>query len=417
MIKIGLYGIGGLNNFGCEAIVRGIYSQVKLIQPNSKLFYFSRNLPYDSQAIEDLDIECIDVNAPCNMLRRRLNAVFAKFYIQARFRLDDVPIILNKVDILLSIGGDIYTIPQRELLNAKYPYYNHLAHMSEKIANKKLPIIMMGASLGPFGSYVKAKRYYSHHLSYLTWIFCREQRTIKYLEKEFGFNNCSFLPDPAFFVEKVFMNNPEFNKTKEIGINLSPLSYNEISGDLSKDTEKRLAVLIEAIALKFKRRIILIPHVNSKWAGDNDWVFMQKILKEIKPSLRRDISLLDNNLGYIKTKRYINQCDIVIAARMHCGVNAVSEYVPTIFLSYSEKSKGMAEYIYGSTEWVVELQNCENYLISKIGDMLSNATSISDYLRVRVEEIQNCSTTNEGLKRFSEMILQSKKNDESGRDI
>lgn len=38
---------------------------------------------------------------------------------------------------------------------------------------------------------------------------------------------------------------------------------------------------------------------------------------------------------------------MVIAARMHCGINAIICGVSAIFLSYSEKSRGMARLVYG----------------------------------------------------------------------
>lgn len=64
------------------------------------------------------------------------------------------------------------------------------------------------------------------------------------------------------------------------------------------------------------------------------------------------------------------RCDFVIAARMHCAVNAVSTGVPALFLAYSEKAKGMAEYVYGSNEPVIPLMDFEN--TSKISYLLDN---------------------------------------------
>ena len=66
----------------------------------------------------------------------------------------------------------------------------------------------------------------------------------------------------------------------------------------------------------------------------------------------------------------MRECKIVISARMHCAINAVCENIPTIFLSYSQKSIGMCQYVYGTKEWVVPINNAEIELIPKIELMM-----------------------------------------------
>ena len=45
---------------------------------------------------------------------------------------------------------------------------------------------------------------------------------------------------------------------------------------------------------------------------------------------------------------------------MHCAVNAITVSVPTLFLSYSEKAKGMAKFVYGSKDMIIALVDFEN---------------------------------------------------------
>jgi len=40
-MRIGLYGIGGVYNFGCEAIVRGAYKVIQGLYPGADIVYFS----------------------------------------------------------------------------------------------------------------------------------------------------------------------------------------------------------------------------------------------------------------------------------------------------------------------------------------------------------------------------------------
>lgn len=53
--------------------------------------------------------------------------------------------------------------------------------------------------------------------------------------------------------------------------------------------------------------------------------------------------------------------DLVITARMHCGINAICTGIPTIFLSYSAKAKGMCKLIYGDDKNVVPLEKFSDY--------------------------------------------------------
>ena len=56
-MKVGLYGIRGVYNFGCEAIVRGVYQFINSIYPESEIIYFSYSADFDKAALADLNIE------------------------------------------------------------------------------------------------------------------------------------------------------------------------------------------------------------------------------------------------------------------------------------------------------------------------------------------------------------------------
>ena len=116
--------------------------------------------------------------------------------------------------------------------------------------------------------------------------------------------------------------------------------------------------------------VMLLPHVISPNPQDNDFIYLQKIYDKVKVHCGSAIMLVDNDPGFVGLKLYIKQCDYVIAARMHCAVNAITVSVPTLFLSYSEKAKGMADFVYNSNETVVSLADFEN--ISLIVEKLKN---------------------------------------------
>ena len=163
-------------------------------------------------------------------------------------------------------------------------------------------------------------------------------------------------PDPAFSVPDPFPAAKEADKT-HIGINLSPLSSLYFYKDL-EEAAKQQAHIVTGIIKKYNTDIYLLPHVLSPIStNDNDLYFLEKIYENIPEKHKNRITLVKTDPGFIGLKRYIKQCKTVIAARMHCAINALSCGIPAVFLSYSEKSKGLSKYAYGTDKYAIKLSN------------------------------------------------------------
>ncbi len=100
-----------------------------------------------------------------------------------------------------------------------------------------------------------------------------------------------------------------------------------------------------------------------------------------------NVYIADSNNGFFGIKEYIRKCQIVISARMHCAINAIEENVPTIFLSYSQKSIGMCQYIYGDTKWCISLEEIESKLMERINEMINHHKEVCNTLCARNKEI------------------------------
>ena len=138
-------------------------------------------------------------------------------------------------------------------------------------------------------------------------------------------------------------------------------------------------------------RVVLVPHVvcDSR-EGDDDLGYLRKIRDAVAPEHRGQVALLDNDAGFIGVKKELARCDLVVAARMHCAVNALAARVPAIFLSYSRKSVGMCRYVYGSNDWVMLLDELatQGALERKVKSMLQRRSEIHAHLAKRIPEIQ-----------------------------
>lgn len=382
----GLYGIYGLYNFGCEAIIRGTYKFIRDCKPYAEIIYFSYNYDYDSKALADLDIKIIEIEKTRTLIYRIINKALSLIQCEKRILLFTWQKLIDQVDVIVSIGGDMYTIPEARRNNARYQYYNSLIDFCDRAISHGKQVIVYGASMGPWGTDKQAIDYYVTHISKYRYIICREYATLDYL-KSVGIEKAIFQPDPAFLIQmrNDFGSNSE---KKYIGINLSPLSLRELYGTYSDNMIERLSGMVYKIVERFDSDILFIPHVLSHDLHDNDEILLKKIRNLLPERYQQKIYFADTGGGFLGIKEQLRECKYVIAARMHCAVNAVTEGVPAIFLSYSQKSQGMASYVYGTTKWVLSLKQIDDSLIPLMEDMDASWQLISGVLAKRMDDIR-----------------------------
>lgn len=372
---IGIYGIAGVYNLGCEAIIRGTYEHLKTQFPNAKWIYYTPNRAADALILNDLPIEIRETKKKFVLIKKCFNKIFDMLKIGYQIPYDDYNDIINNVDIIISVGGDIYTIPTYLREKEKYPYYNRLVEFGNIALKQNKKIIIYGASIGPFGKYKKAIMYYKSHLDRVDLIVVREKSTMQYL-KEIGISsNVVFSPDPAFSLRQNVKYSKNYSDT--IGINLSGLSLIETYGRISKDTIKLLAGIIEKIIDVTGCNICFVPHVFAPYEIDNDFIIQRKIINLLNEKYREKVTITDDNT-FLSVKNDLSQCSIVVAARMHCAINSLSEGIPTILLSYSSKAKGMCEFVYGNTKWVYDVKKLNDIkFINLIKDMLEHRNELN----------------------------------------
>lgn len=371
MKKVLLIGIGGVYNYGCEAIVRGTTAILKKYDPLIQIHYASYNYKNDKKRLTNCDIIIVnrDRNKTFIFLKRILRKFLSRIHITYSIPYDSFGWISKmSIDTVFSIGGDIYT------LTANGKYNNNLPMFLENCATHNIRYILWGASIGPFIKNEEAFNYYREHLKKINLIVVREKNTMQYL-KNMGITYKVILaPDPAFFVQTSVSENNN-SKQNLLGINMSPLSAIYEYGTLEKGLDVQRKAIIH-ILLKTEYNIMLIPHVFSKNHLDNDLWYMMQLFETIPENYKDRISVFKEDVGFLGIKRELCQCKLVIAARMHCAINAIEANVPVLFLSYSEKSKGMANFVYNSTNAVMKLSEfCDDdALIDRINNWDEKST-------------------------------------------
>lgn len=358
-MRVLLKGIGGVYNYGCEAIVRGTVNMLRMIDPAIQIDYASFRMDDDRKRLKGCDVNIIPVYKKWS-IRNILKAVLNRLHIKNSIPLENYSEI-SKYNAVFSIGGDIYTI---------YPggtYARDLVRYGEECYRKNVPYILWGCSVGPFDEYPKVKEIFRKHLSHISLIVARERATINYLGSMNIKDNVVFSYDPAFYVRPL-TEKKKSSECQTIGINLSPLSLKFLHKDIEVSSGIH-ARLIEKIIHDYKKKVILIPHVVDTIREDNDFLYLKKVYGKISPAYSDYIKLVSSDPGFIGLQEDLSACDILIGARMHCCINAITCGVPALFLSYSEKSKGMSKLVYGKEVACVPLEDFNEDNINGIMDL------------------------------------------------
>lgn len=392
MKKIAIYGIGGLYNFGCEAILRGTVEYIRKTHNEEIIItYYSKRPKDDTRITNELNIKMHDLSSYSPPLlriaKRCISKIIDVFQIPVTpFRSKEYDTVICQSDEIYSIGGDIYTIPKYLRKKKKYRYVNSIVEFGERALKEGKTLIIYGASIGPFGRYKKAIEYYSSHLKKVDKIICRESISVKYLNSIGVSENVQFLPDPAFLVK----DHPSYDQktSKYIGINLSELSLQEVYGQVSDKEINIICSILHLISKEVDLPIMLIPHVLSPHTiEDNDYTFLSKIATAMLTQYNTKVTLCDVH-GFIDAKKYLRQCKFLISARMHCAINAIIEGIPAIFLSYSQKSIGMSRFIYGTEKWCIPLEEIESRLLIAISELNNDYDAIVDSIINKNIEIE-----------------------------
>lgn len=385
-----LEGIGGVYNYGCEAIVRGTVKILRKRWPCCHIIYVSKRLNDDVDRLKDPELKIIPFNSYVPPSVRFFNKLARWSRLPWPLGAKNEYRWLKKATCVLSIGGDLFTLYANEINASSFWILEH----TEKILKTGIPIVLWGTSVGPFDLNLHALEAFPQILRKLLCILAREPQTVEYLAKLQIRKNVFQVADPAFLMEpirddtdyqNVFSNNKSI-----VAINFSPLSIIQSLGqEKLQEASQNQAGIIARITNEYDVNILLVPHVICPWnRNDDDYNYLQVIKQKVPSKFQKRIFLLPPDLGAQKTKGILSKCQVLVTARMHCAIAGVSMFIPTLFLSYSRKAVGMCEYIYGNREWVLPISANAEDLITTVGKLLTVSPDIHSKLEKTIPKIK-----------------------------
>ena len=396
-----LAGNASYDNRGCEAIVRGTVEILASSKTGetffTNAFYGDEDAARDqSNAEQDHRISHLRLDVYPRKWTRpwaeaRLNEKFGFDFSSVHRRLKKPA---DAASCALEIGGDNYTLD--------YGFPAHLIAMDRWLMRRKKPIVIWGASVGPFSENPEQERLMIDHLRLLEAIFVRESASYDYLAKHHGLQNVYLYADPAFVMAPLEPTDEEVRALvaeKPLAFNISPLLSAYRGAKRSKPWEItgidlgpwiiEAADMVSSLQREAELPILLLPHVGSKLAGIDDFSFLNAVYRECIERGSSQISVVGGNPNARELKWLISHCRGLVAARTHATIAAFSTGVPTISLGYSRKALGINQDVFDTTEFCIRSDQLNaSTLTTKVRSMLDQEGVIRKHLLERGPQLQ-----------------------------
>ncbi len=293
---------------------------------------------------------------------------------------------LASVDCVLSIGGDNYSLD--------YLLPSLLMGLDGCAMDLGKPVVLWGASVGPFEGEPHFLPVICRHLERMAFIAAREPVTVEYLTKLGLGNKVIHVADPAFALTTEPVDTatfwPEDPGEGVLGLNVSPLLLRYRP---TKEPEGRLldevAGFIRYAVVERRLGVLLVPHVipHDGAAKNNDAAFMAQLLPRLS-DLGNHLRVMNDNLNAAQTKHVISQCRFFIGARTHSTIAALSSEVPTISIAYSVKAKGINRDLFGNIRYVLNTPDVSRVaLTERLAQLMEEESALRSILRERRVEM------------------------------
>lgn len=391
-----LVGNASYDNRGCEAIVRGtvdiLAAATKTASSFTNAFYGDKDVArHQSSAEQDPRISHLRLDA----YPRKWTRPWAEARLNERFGFDFSTVHgplakpAESARCVLEIGGDNYTLD--------YGFPAHLIAMDRWLMRCGKPVIIWGASIGPFSEHPEQERVMMDHLRSLKAVFVRESATHDYLANQHGLQNVHLFADPAFAMSPAEPADEAIRALvaeAPLAINISPLlsAYRgskrvmpwELSDSDLAGWVEEAAELVRSAQKAADLPVLLIPHVGSKLPGIDDFRFLKAVHKKCLEEGVDRIAFVRRNLNARELKWIISRCRGLVAARTHATIAAFSTGVPTISLGYSRKALGINQDVFDTTEFCLRSNELTAAnLADKVRSMLAQEAAIRQHLLER----------------------------------
>lgn len=149
-----------------------------------------------------------------------------------------------------------------------------------------------------------------------------------------------------------------------------------------------MAVALKRMIQQHNVHVYFFPQVTGPTPWEDDRIAAQSVIHQME-EVQQKISLIEEPLTPRMLKLLYGYMDIFIAGRLHSGIFALSRGVPTLFIGYLTKTRGVTDSI-GLSDWVLDFTNLsEHNLYSKIEELWLKRASVKEHLLKNLPTIVN----------------------------
>jgi colanic acid/amylovoran biosynthesis protein len=276
---------------------------------------------------------------------------------------------------VLEAGGDNYSLDYGE------PW--RYVELDAIILRQRKPLVLWGASVGPFTSKPEFERLMAGHLRRFTRIFVRESLSVSYLQSIGVSDNVHLVADPAFVLPPReptgVLPDVLAHEGRAIAINLSPLVANYGAGGLAA-WRRTCVEAVSDLARRFGGDLLFVGHVFQPW--NDDYQFLADVSAGVKQATGIEIALLRPALSAAEIKWCLARCRALIGARTHATIASLSSGRPTLSIAYSMKARGINIDTLGTTDYCLPVDRVTpETLTAAVERMLEREAQVCDVLR------------------------------------
>lgn len=396
-----MVGNGSYRNHGCEAIVRGTATILRAAYGQELGFNVG---VYDTPAtIDEQNRTEVDRNVMSHSLcppMPRWSPAWWEMkcnrYLHTSLRAQHRPLapLLGMATVALEIGGDNYSLD--------YGIPRSFMDMDRYIMSRGVPVVIWGASVGPFDRNPAFAEEMFRHLRSLKAIFARESDTVTYLAAHGVAKNVHLVADPAFVMEAAAPSHCQPSSAlpdKYVGVNFSPLIaryYQQDKPTSDGPTEAQMERWLTFCvgALRELRRtldmpVVLIPHVESINPANDDLSFLAEVSRRLSKCGVSDMITVGGRLHATELKSIIAGAHLFAGARTHSTIASMSSCVPTLSLGYSLKARGINVDVFGHDRFCVDTRKLTvDVFVEQMLALNSNWDTIRKQLQEQIPKIQ-----------------------------
>lgn len=388
--KIYFAGHNNFGNRGCEALVRSISKLIRDKSPDVVFNTPSCEINLDSaqwiksraEGINFVDANSSNASVVWWDRCRRIAPIIEKIN-RPTFKLSKQVIKdIAESDLMIMTGGDNITLDYG--LGSLYG----ITSFVDCAKQHGVPVILWGASVGPFTTKPHIEKFMREHLADYSYISVRESYSKQYLS-DIGFDNVSLITDPAFSLQPEEFDYSHMMPLCEkgiVGINFSPLVRKFRTDEESRKIFDNDIIMFVRWLIEQGYGVLLIPHVGplSGSETNSDYHYMNGLLGDIIQSNDK-LKLAPSNLNAAQLKYLISKTRFFIGARTHSTIAALSSCIPTTSIAYSVKAFGINRDLFDNIDHIlntkdVSFQSLKNHFT----ELESNEASIRSLLQTKI---------------------------------